>query len=263
MLPTTTRKKLSHFRAHLSKQASKAARLEKRSHTVVETSSDYLGREEVGSSTCEQKTSVSRSGAKSKISSHTNPEDAGCSSSSRQGQTHETTDAPFICHSLSSDLIHAHTTDSSSVVASGHRVNNPAVSSSDTPSKSSRRDQASQNKSSKPGGHPIPEGQHKSNVNSSSLHHKNFKQKIVAMMKKFRSHADFDSEEQYREALQRELMKATAGRDQKAIEQLLKSDDLDVDAGSNSEADLDNISESSTPKPSLRPFFSSTTLDKI
>ena len=92
------------------------------------------------------------------------------------------------------------------------------------------------------------------------------KQKLVALLKKkFRTDgSDFDSEEQYREALERELMKAAAGRGSKAIEELLEDDIDDVEEESNSEQeDWDNISDSSTPKPSLRPFFSSTTLDKI
>lgn len=96
------------------------------------------------------------------------------------------------------------------------------------------------------------------------LHQKNFKQKLIALIKKFRTDGnDFDSEEQYREALERELMKAAAGRGSRAIEELLE-EDIEVEEESNSEReDWDNISESSSPKPSLRPFFSSTTLDKI
>lgn len=97
-----------------------------------------------------------------------------------------------------------------------------------------------------------------------SVHQKNFKQKLIALLKKFRTDgSDFDSEEQYREALERELMKAAAGRGSRAIEELLE-EDIDVEEESGSELeDWDNISELSTPKPSLRPFFSSTTLDKI
>lgn len=97
-----------------------------------------------------------------------------------------------------------------------------------------------------------------------SVHQKNFKQKLIALLKKFRTDgSDFDSEEQYREALERELMEAAAGRGSRAIEELLE-EDIDVEEESGSESgDWDNISETSTPKPSLRPFFSSTTLDKI
>lgn len=96
------------------------------------------------------------------------------------------------------------------------------------------------------------------------LHQKNIKQKLIALIKKFRTDAsDFDSEEQYREALERELMKAAAGRGSRAIEELLE-EEIEVEEESNSEReDWDNISETSSPKPSLRPFFSSTTLDKI
>lgn len=100
----------------------------------------------------------------------------------------------------------------------------------------------------------------------SSVHQKNFKQKLIKLMKKFRTDgSNFDSEEQYREALERELMKAAAGRGSRAIEELLEEDieDEGHTGPSEPEEDWDNISESSAPKPSLRPFFSSTTLDKI
>lgn len=115
-----------------------------------------------------------------------------------------------------------------------------------------RQHEASATSSS--GSHLIPADHH-------SVHQKNFKQKLIALIKKFRTDgSDFDSEEQYREALERELMKAAAGRGSRAIEELLE-EEIDVEGESGSETD--NISESSTPKPSLRPFFSSTTLDKI
>lgn len=101
-------------------------------------------------------------------------------------------------------------------------------------------------------------------LNQDSLHQKNFKQKLIALIKKFRTDdSDFEIEEQYREALEREIMEAAAGRGSRAIEELLE-EDIEVEEESGSEAeDWDNISETSTPKPSLRPFFSSTTLDKI
>lgn len=99
-------------------------------------------------------------------------------------------------------------------------------------------------------------------LDSSNGSNTNFKQKLIALMKKFRTDgSDFDNEEQYREALERELMKAAAGRGSRAIEELL-DENIDVEEESGSEPE-DNISESSAPKPSLRPFFSSTTLDKI
>jgi len=106
-------------------------------------------------------------------------------------------------------------------------------------------------------------GRHRHSIGI-SVHQKNFKQKLVALIKKFRTDgSNFDSEEQYREALERELMKAAAGRGSRAIEELLE-EDIEAEGESGSEReDWDNISETSTPKPSLRPFFSSTTLDKI
>lgn len=116
--------------------------------------------------------------------------------------------------------------------------------------------------------HLIPRSHHHHHSTSiggvSSVHQKNFKQRLIALIKKFRTDGDnFDSEEQYRKALERELMKATAGRDTSTIEELLE-EDIDVEAESGSEQDdWDNVSEISALKPSLRPFFSSTTLDKI
>lgn len=112
--------------------------------------------------------------------------------------------------------------------------------------------------------HLIPGSHHRHHSIGFSVHQKNLKQKLIALIKKFRTDgSDFDNEEQYREALERELMKAAAGRGSRAIEELLE-EDIDVEEESNSEPeDWDNISETSTPKPSLRPFFSSTTLDKI
>lgn len=118
---------------------------------------------------------------------------------------------------------------------------------------------------SKLSGHLIPRIHHHHSFSRGvSVHQKKLKQKLIALIKKFRTNAsDFDSEEQYREALERELMKAADGRGSRAIEELLEEDiDVEGDSGSEPE-DWDNISETSTPKPSLRPFFSSTTLDKI
>lgn len=111
--------------------------------------------------------------------------------------------------------------------------------------------------------HLIPRIHHRHSIGV-SVHQKNFKQKLIALIKKFRTDgSSFDSEEQYREALERELMKAAAGRGSRAIEELLE-EDIDVEEESGSEPeDWDNISEKSAAKPSLRPFFSSTTLDKI
>lgn len=96
-----------------------------------------------------------------------------------------------------------------------------------------------------------------------SVHQKKLKQKLIALIKKLRTDGSHSgSEEQYREAIERELMEAHGTR---AIEELFEEDpDAVGDSNSNSEQDdWDNISDTSTPKPSLRPFFSSTTLDKI
>lgn len=107
-----------------------------------------------------------------------------------------------------------------------------------------------------------------SNTAGGASHQKNFKQKIIALVKKFRTDSDGFDNEQYEAALEQELMQAAAsGQGSLAIEELLEEDDLDVDrsrsSSSESEPEWDEMSVSSTPKPSLRPFFSSTTLNKI
>ena len=98
---------------------------------------------------------------------------------------------------------------------------------------------------------------------------RNFKQRLIALIRKFRI-PDFDSPEQYEAALERELMVNVVDNvdDDQDIEDLLAAsvnldeqglDDLSDYDDSAQEFD-DCLSISSTPKPSLRPFFSTCTL---
>lgn len=88
---------------------------------------------------------------------------------------------------------------------------------------------------------------------------RNLKQKFIALLKKFRipDSDAFESDEQYQEALEQELMAAQNPRE---FEDLFEEEDVDVDDLSDSGQEFDDVSISSTPKPSLRPFFSSCTL---
>lgn len=267
-LPMTTRKKLSHLRAQIKRQASKAARsrLEKRSSVAgVGTSSSEVG------------------ASHHSTSDHKGPFGTSLDATLSSSNRHATGDL-FPTNSTSLDSPSVYLSSGSTMSPSGAGGNNSGSSGQATNANSTT--DATINLSSSHGQQSVENnvaiaaatsglkhtsiGQHhlnSSHNNSSigvSVHQKNFKQKLIALIKKFRTDgSDFDSEEQYREALERELMKAAAGRGSKAIEELLE-EEIDDDAASGSELeDWDNISETSTPKPSLRPFFSSTTLDKI
>lgn len=105
---------------------------------------------------------------------------------------------------------------------------------------------------------------------------RNFKQRLVALIRKFRipDSANFDSPEQYEAALERELMSNVVENvdDDQDIEDLLAAsvnldeqgdvmlDDLDDLSDYSTQEFDDCLSISSTPKPSLRPFFSTCTL---
>lgn len=253
-LPMTTRKKLSHLRAQIERQASKAARsrLEKRSSVggVANSSGDKSGHH----------FGMSFDASSSKL---TGDNDHHHKELHNQPNSSSSTESP-----------HAHlgNQSTSSPVTGGNSNNNNNNSDANTSSNLSPTQLQNESGPSGAGSgssgtkligqHSLPAGHHSNNHHS--IHQKNFKQKIKALLKKFRTDgSDFDSEEQYREALERELMKAAAGRGSRAIEELLEEDiDVEEESGSETE-DWDNLSESSTPKPSLRPFFSSTTLDKI
>lgn len=268
-LPMTTRKKLSHLRAQIKRQASKAARsrLEKRSSVVG-----------VATSSCDTASSHPTT------SDHKGPFGTSLEATVCSPSRHITGDHPPV-NSSSQDSPNTYLSTNSTTYPSGSAGSNSGASvggvaatnnlTSDAMNFSSIHGQQSGEnntaiaaattglKYTSIGPHQMNQGHNNTSIGV-SVHQKNFKQKLIALIKKFRTDgSDFGSEEQYREALERELMKAAAGRGSKAIEELLE-EDIDVEAGSGSELeDWDNISETSTPKPSLRPFFSSTTLDKI
>lgn len=264
-LPMTTRKKLSHLRAQIKRQASKAARsrLEKRSSVsgvgVTNTTSGerHFSGAPMGSSldATNLKHQQAGDGYNAHHHHHHHKE---LSSQQNSSSSTESPNAYLSNQSTSSPLatgggvaMGGNETGTGTNLTPSHHANNESG-----PSSSGGHKQSGQSVSG--GNH------HQHHAIGVSVHQKNFKQKLIALLKKFRTDgSDFDSEEQYREALERELMKAAAGRGSRAIEELLE-EDIDVEEESSSEPeDWDNISESSTPKPSLRPFFSSTTLDKI
>lgn len=259
-LPMTTRKKLSHIRAQIKRQASKAARsrLEKRSSVSGVTPSSC------GASGG----SLSGIGGHHNLGSLGSSIDANNLINSRQaGDGFNSRDNTGNQANSSNDSSNAHLNNpSTSSPVIGPSAGGSGQTESSNTNSGGKSSGHHHNESSNTGGiklsHLIP-GNHHHSIGV-SVHQKNFKQKLIALIKKFRTDgSDFDSEEQYREALERELMKATAGRGSRAIEELLEEEiEVEGDSGSEPE-DWDNISESSTPKPSLRPFFSSTTLDKI
>ncbi|XP_055929352.1 phosphofurin acidic cluster sorting protein 1-like [Argiope bruennichi] len=85
---------------------------------------------------------------------------------------------------------------------------------------------------------------------------RNIKQKIIALLKKFRiPEAEVSDSEQYQEELEQELISQNPQEFEDLIDEL--------ESMSDSGPDVDDISISSTPKPSLRPFFSSGTLTAL
>lgn len=260
-LPMTTRKKLSHLRAQIKRQASKAARsrLEKRSSVSGVASSSCGGGSSLGNGGGHHHHLGGMLGSSLDANSLINSKQAGDGSNLRENIGNQ-------ANSSSNDTSNAYlnnpSTSSPTVGPSGSGGSNQTEGSNPVGQSSGHHHNESSSTSGIKLSHLIP-GNHHHSIGV-SVHQKNFKQKLIALIKKFRTDgSDFDSEEQYREALERELMKATAGRGSRAIEELLE-EDIEVEGESGSEPeDWDNISESSTPKPSLRPFFSSTTLDKI
>lgn len=99
----------------------------------------------------------------------------------------------------------------------------------------------------------------------SNVQQRNLKQKFISLLKKFRlpdSEGVYDSEEKFQEALEKELMSSNQEpADIDNIDEFFDDDDIDeLDYMSDSGQEFDDVSISSTPKPSLRPFFSSCTL---
>ncbi|KAJ6217761.1 hypothetical protein RDWZM_008918 [Blomia tropicalis] len=104
-------------------------------------------------------------------------------------------------------------------------------------------------------------GKFQSNVKQANVQQRNFKQKIFAMLKKLRlpDSDAYDSEEKLKEALEKELGKERP--EPQDIDEFFDDEEIeDLDDLSDSGQEFDDVSITSTPKPSLRPFFSSCTL---
>jgi hypothetical protein len=96
-----------------------------------------------------------------------------------------------------------------------------------------------------------------SDASAVTAQQRNLKQKFIALLKKFRlpDSEAFDSEEQYQAALEQELI--ASAQNSRDIDELFEEEDIeDAEDLSDSAQEFDNVSISSTPKPSLRPFFS-------
>ncbi|UXI16859.1 homothorax 1 [Sarcoptes scabiei] len=94
-----------------------------------------------------------------------------------------------------------------------------------------------------------------------NVQQRNLKQKFISLLKKFRlpDSEAYDSEEKFQEALEKELM--SSAQEPADIDDLFDDEDIDdLDYMTDSGQEFDDVSISSTPKPSLRPFFSSCTL---
>lgn len=95
-----------------------------------------------------------------------------------------------------------------------------------------------------------------------NVQQRNLKQKFISLLKKFRlpDSEAYDSEEKFQEALEQELISST--QEQLDIDEYFDDDEEidDLDYMTDSGQEFDDVSISSTPKPSLRPFFSSCTL---
>lgn len=92
---------------------------------------------------------------------------------------------------------------------------------------------------------------------SRSVHNRNLKQKFIALLKKFKIPDSEASDSEEQAALENELI-ANASCDIGQlgnIEDIFEFEDSDVD----SVQDFDDFSMSSTPRPGLKPFFSSKT----
>ena len=92
----------------------------------------------------------------------------------------------------------------------------------------------------------------------SNVQQRNLKQKFISLLKKFRlpDSEAYDSEEKFHEALEKEL-----NQEAPDIDEFFDDEEIDdLDDLSDSGQEFDDVSISSTPKPSLRPFFSSGTL---
>jgi len=99
-----------------------------------------------------------------------------------------------------------------------------------------------------------------SDPNAQQRNDRNLKQKFIALLKKFRlpDSEQFDTEEQYQAAIEQQLMASEELQNSREIDEFFEEED--IDDLSDSGQDFDDISISSIPKPSLKPFFSSCSL---
>ena len=98
----------------------------------------------------------------------------------------------------------------------------------------------------KPGSHRT------ASLENPNAHQCNLKQKFIALLKKFKIPDSEASDSEEQAALENELMgNASVGN----LDDMFEFEDSDVDSAQ----ELDDFSASSTPRPGLKPFFSSKT----
>ncbi|XP_050438324.1 phosphofurin acidic cluster sorting protein 1 isoform X2 [Adelges cooleyi] len=97
----------------------------------------------------------------------------------------------------------------------------------------------------------------KKNITTGNARQRNLKQKFIALLKRFRVNEDLQSLENGRETISQKL--SGGDMDPADIEDLFE----ELEDMSDSGPDLDTLSILSTPKPSLRPFFSSSRTNMI
>ena len=88
-----------------------------------------------------------------------------------------------------------------------------------------------------------------------TAHQRNLKQKFIALLKKFKIPDSEASDSEEQAALEKELMAAAASDQLGNIEDIFEFEDSDADSA----PEVDDLSVSSTPRPALKPFFSSKT----
>ncbi|XP_050531583.1 phosphofurin acidic cluster sorting protein 1 isoform X3 [Daktulosphaira vitifoliae] len=103
----------------------------------------------------------------------------------------------------------------------------------------------------------LEERRRKKTINTGNARQRNLKQKFIALLKRFRVNEDLHSLENDRETISQKL--SGGDMDPADIEDLLEELEDQSDSG----PDLDTLSILSTPKPSLRPFFSSSRTNMI
>lgn len=268
MLPETTRKNLSHYRAQLKRQALKATRLDRRSSTVDKSSPSNSKLNETQDIEDEKATAMFKNSPVSKNDKQNCDLPKFYSDNNKLNSKKKRNSVPKSGQDCINDTNNSLSYCDSSAKPLSSLVRDFSI---DSPNdKSKKLGKADDNSASKGqedvnvgGGHSVFGRHYKMHLNPSSVHPKNVKRKFVTLMRKIRSKSEFVNEEQYRKALERELLKAAACKSSSGYQDFLEDGDCEGQANTNSESDWDSISGTSTPKPSLIPFFSTTTLDKI